>query len=131
MKPKKQGPKQTKTGKKGFIGAWRIMKMSGWDEDYCNMEVQAYIRIENFGNGDFQFGLVRGEVSGDFRKTVDGTIFDFTWDGSDECDEASGDGWMKIKEGGTAEGEIRIHNSDSSSFWAKKVSKNRIKRNKR
>lgn len=30
-----------------------------------------------------------------------------------------------------AEGEIRIHNGDSSSFWAKKVSKSRIRRDKR
>jgi hypothetical protein len=29
-----------------FIGTWHIYEMSEWDEDYFNMETQAYIEIE-------------------------------------------------------------------------------------
>ena len=103
-----------------FSGTWRIVKMSNWDEEYCNMEVQAFINIKKSGAGEFQFGLVSGSMSGEFIQRDGDKIFDFTWEGSDECDESSGDGWMKIKKDGTAEGEIRFHEGDKSMFWAKK-----------
>jgi len=112
--------KQTEIGKKDFIGIWRITKMSEWDNDYVNEEVKAFIRIEKSGMGEFHFGLVQGSMSGDFKKNIEGMIFDFTWEGSDECDSANGDGWMKINDDGKAEGEIRFHLGDTSKFWAKK-----------
>jgi hypothetical protein len=43
-----------------FTGTWHIYEMELWDEDYFNMEVQAYIRIDPNNLGDFQFGLVSG-----------------------------------------------------------------------
>jgi hypothetical protein len=107
-------------GKKDFIGRWRITQMSEWDNDYVNEEVQAFIKIEKSGNGEFQFGLVQGSMSGDFKKEHEGIIYDFTWDGNDECDSANGDGWMKILSDGTAEGEIRFHMGENSKFLAKK-----------
>src|SRR3989338_640193 len=106
--------------RKRFSGKWNITKMSEWDEEYCNMEVQAFIALDQRGNGEFQFGLVSGEVKGDFIKREGEDVFDFTWEGSDECNAASGDGWMKVANRGIAEGEIRFHDGDRSSFWAKK-----------
>ena len=41
-----------------FTGTWHIYEMGAWDEDYFNMEVQAYIRINPENLGVFQFGLV-------------------------------------------------------------------------
>ena len=110
-----------KITKNNFIGAWRITKMSDFDNDYVNEEVRAFIKIEKSGIGEFHFGLVQGSMSGDFEKENEDVIYDFTWDGSDECHEASGDGWMKINEDGTAEGEIRFHMGDKSKFWAKRA----------
>jgi hypothetical protein len=34
--------------------------MELWDEDYINMEVQAYIEVRSDNLGNFQFGLVSG-----------------------------------------------------------------------
>jgi hypothetical protein len=45
--------------------------MEMWDEDYFNMEVQAYVRIDSEGLGEFQFGLVSGEIDGEIVE--DGT----------------------------------------------------------
>jgi len=101
-----------------FVGLWRILKMSEWDKNYCDMEVKAYIKIARGGVGEFQFGLVYGDISGEFISKT--KRFDFSGKGNDECDEASGDGWMEIKEGGKAEGEIRFHAGDKSYFWAEK-----------
>ncbi|MGA1826569.1 MAG: hypothetical protein ACMUIP_18095 [bacterium] len=47
-----------------FIGTWHIYEMEQWDEDYFNMEVQAYIDISSNNRGNFQFGLVSGEIDG-------------------------------------------------------------------
>ena len=46
------------------IGTWHIYEMELWDEDYFNMEVQAYIKINSQGLGYFQFGLVSGKIDG-------------------------------------------------------------------
>jgi len=117
----KQKRKQTEMGKRGFIGTWHITKMSEWDNDYVNEEVKAFIKIEKSGSGEFHFGLVHGSMYGDFEKCDGNLIYDFTFEGSDECDPANGDGWMKINDDGAAEGEIRFHLGDTSKFWAKKA----------
>lgn len=52
-----------------YEGVWHIVEMDMWDEDYCNMEVQAFIRIGSNGIGDFQFDLVSGGIDGKVVKT--------------------------------------------------------------
>jgi len=42
------------------MGIWHIYEMEAWDEEYFNMEVQAYIEVRKEDIGDFQFGLVKG-----------------------------------------------------------------------
>ena len=99
-------------------GKWHIYKMEMWDEDYFNIEVQAYIETDEKGMGRFQFGLVSGYLDGE---TIDNDTLEFTWDGNDECDEAQGSGWIKLTDKNTLEGKIKFHLGDSSMFWAKRV----------
>ncbi len=103
-----------------FAGTWNIYEMELWDEDYFNMEVQAYIRINPKGGGEFQFGLVSGSIHGEIDEE-DGKKFEFTWEGNDECDSASGSGWIKLKGENTIKGRIKFHEGDSSKFWANKA----------
>ena len=109
--------------KNKFIGKWRITSMSGWDRKYCDMEVKAYLKIEKNLMGDFQFGLVFGQIDGRIVKRSDGECFDFTWDGNDECDPTSGSGWVKLKGENNVEGEIKLHLGDHSTFQAKRMKK--------
>jgi hypothetical protein len=104
-----------------FAGTWHIYEMELWDEDYFNMEVQAYIKIDSRGGGQFQFGLVSGGIHGEFDEEEDGNKFEFTWEGNDECDPASGSGWIKLKDEKTIKGRIKFHGGDSSKFWAEKA----------
>ena len=107
-----------------FLGTWHIYEMVLWDEDYFNMEVQAYIEIESNNRGDFQFGLVTGGLSGRVVDDVDlegKKRFEFTWSGNDECDPASGSGWVRVKSPNILEGEFRIHDGDDSTFLAKRA----------
>lgn len=105
----------------GFKGKWHIFEMEGWDEDYFNMEIQAYIEIKSDNLGIFQFGLVSGEIDGKVVNYPDGKRFEFTWEGNDECDPASGGGWIRLKDEDQLEGEFRIHMSDDSKFLARRV----------
>jgi uncharacterized protein YndB with AHSA1/START domain len=113
----------TEKGDKGmaFTGTWHIYEMETWDEDYFNMRVQAHIRIGSDNRGEFQFGLVSGEIDGKVVKHADGERLEFTWEGNDECDPASGSGWIRIREKDVLEGEIKIHNGDSSTFLARRA----------
>lgn len=104
-----------------FVGIWHIYEMEMWDEDYFNMEVQAYIEIKSNNMGDFQFGLVSGEIDG---KVFDYPVekrFEFTFEGYDECDPVSGSGWIKIREKDVIEGEFRFHLGDYSTFLARRA----------
>jgi hypothetical protein len=106
---------------KKYIGTWHITEMEMWDEDYFNMEVQAYIEIDLRGCGHFQFGLVSGQLDGEVSTIGSEEIFDFTWDGNDECDPASGAGWLKATSPDQLEGKITFHMGDSSILKAKRV----------
>ena len=104
-----------------FIGTWHIYEMEGWDEDYFNMEVQAYLRIDAKGLGDFQFGLVSGQIDGELEQCGDEERFVFTWEGNDENDPALGAGWVRMEGENSVEGKIKLHLGDSSLFWAKRA----------
>jgi hypothetical protein len=104
-----------------FTGTWYIYEMSSWDEEYFNMEVQAYIEIDEKGNGEFQFGLVFGSINGDIVKDGNANKLEFTWEGNEECDEDSGSGWLKLENENELKGKIKMHNGDSSTLLAKRA----------
>ncbi|MFM7425998.1 MAG: hypothetical protein ACKO7W_13575 [Elainella sp.] len=104
-----------------FAGTWHITEMENWDEDYFNMERQAYFEIDQRGWGEFQFGLVTGSIDGEVEQDGSGERFAFTWNGSDENDEASGSGWLKLKSKDRLEGRIKFHQGDSSLFLAERA----------
>jgi len=105
----------------GFAGRWHIFEMEVWDEDYFNMVTQAYIDIKSNSSGTFQFGLVEGGIDGKVVNYPDGKRFEFTWEGNDENDPASGSGWVRLKGEDLLEGEFRIHLSDDSTFLAQRA----------
>jgi hypothetical protein len=104
-----------------YEGVWHILEMDLWDEDYVNMEVQAYIHIGSNGIGDFQFGLVSGGLDGEVVKSGSLERFEFTWEGQDENDPAFGSGWLKLSGIDKAKGRIKFHLGDSSGFLAVRV----------
>ena len=47
-----------------FAGNWRITWMEEWAQDFVDLEVPGYIRIDAEKTGMFQFGLVSGTIDG-------------------------------------------------------------------
>ncbi len=108
-----------------FAGTWHITEMDEWDEGYINMEVQAHIKLDKEGGGEFQFGLVRGSIV-DGWMDEDGESYEFNWEGSDEMDEASGNCVLNLTDQDHIEGEFTFDNGDSSGFQAKRVKKTSV-----
>ena len=97
---------------KPFIGKWFIIEMEAWDQDYVNMEV----------SGHFQFGLVQGEMDCRMESKNGEDRIEFSWEGQEELDPASGRGWAEIENGELC-GRIFIHLGDDSAFRARKARK--------
>src|SRR5262245_46830642 len=106
--------------KSPYTGTWRIIEMEMWDSDYLDAEVPAYITIKPDGSGEFQFGYVSGGIFGEIDSDSGAERFEFTWEGSDEMDAASGSGWLRPAGGDRLEGKIRFHRGDSSGLVAER-----------
>lgn len=104
---------------KAFAGKWRIVEMEVWGQDYVDMEVQGYIRIGSDGTGQFQFGLVSGDIDGRAEQYDNTLRFEFSWSGQDENDLICGRGWA-VSENGDLKGRIYLHLADDSAFRATK-----------
>jgi hypothetical protein len=105
-----------------FVGRWDIVSMTEWDEDTINEEVQAYIEFEAKGGGHFQFIYVRGTIDYDEGTREGKPAVEFSWQGNDELDEASGRGWA-VFEDDELNGVIAFHEGDRSGFEAKRAGK--------
>jgi hypothetical protein len=114
---------------------WHITGMELWDDDYVNMERQAFVEIGPDNIGSFQFGLVRGGLDGyveaaegepsdhrrDPKQLASDRLSDrfmFTWEGFDELDEVSGSGYMRVTGADEAVGLIKFHGGDRSTFYS-------------
>lgn len=98
-----------------MIGKWRIVEMPDYTPDYPDMMEPAYILFDGNGGGEFAFGCVTGGINGG----SDTDIIHFTWEGSDEMDEACGDGWAGLQPDGSLKGEICCHGGDEATFIAR------------
>ena len=87
--------------------------MSAWDQEYVDMEIPGHITFESAEDGQFQFGLVQGQMDSRWQ----GQRVDFSWHGFDENDEMSGRGYAEI-EGSELHGHLYIHMGDDSAFRA-------------
>jgi len=104
----------TKISGHPLIGKWRITKMELWDAEFIDMLEPGYFQFDVDGGGQFVFGAVQGGLDCHYSQSD----VHFTWAGSDDMDEASGDGDAELEEDGTLKGEIRFHLGDESSFTA-------------
>jgi hypothetical protein len=96
-------------------GKWRIVKMPDYTSDFPDMVEKAYILFDGEGGGEFAFGCVTGAING----AGDSDAVEFDWNGNDEMDEASGDGWAELQPDGSIIGQICFQGGDEIDFTAK------------
>jgi hypothetical protein len=68
------------------------------------------------GDGELRFGAVEAALQCSYATTS----IDFTWHGSDEGDEVSGEGWAELDDDGSISGEISFDNGDETTFKAQR-----------
>jgi len=96
-------------------GKWRIIKMPDYTSDFPDLVEKAHILFDGKGSGEFAFGCITGALYG----AADLDAVEFDWNGNDEMDEASGDGWAEIQPDGSIIGQICFQGGDEIDFTAK------------
>lgn len=109
--------KATSAGKTNISGKWRITKMDLWDQEAIDLLGPAFIEFKG-ARGQFRFIAVDGSMDCRHGQRNGRPSVDFTWDGNDECDPASGRGWLHLQEDGSLTGHIYFHQGDDSAFKA-------------
>jgi len=107
----------SKTGP--FVGTWRIVEMELWDQEAFDLVGPAHFTFDKDGGGSFRFIAVEGDMDCRFTEKDGKPRADFTWEGQDECDPASGRGWA-VLDGDAITGRIFFHGGDDSAFKAKR-----------
>jgi hypothetical protein len=99
-------------------GGWRIVEMDLWDAEAIDLLGPAHIRFGKDRTGHFRFIAVEGWMDCHSGQRDGRPYVEFTWEGNDECDPASGRGWAALSEDGSLRGHIWFHLGDDSGFRA-------------
>jgi hypothetical protein len=102
----------------GVTGAWRIVEMDLWDAEAIDLLGPGFIKFGGDRSGRFRFIAVEGWMDCHGGQRDGRPCVEFTWEGSDECDPASGRGWAALEEDGSLRGHIYFHLGDDSGFRA-------------
>ncbi|EAQ33601.1 hypothetical protein NB311A_00070 [Nitrobacter sp. Nb-311A] len=92
-------------------GKWRVVQTPDYDMAGPN----SYILFAK-DDGEFALDCLTGSIHG----RCEGDAVEFTWDGSDEMEPATGHGWAEVRADGSLEGEISLEGGDHISFIARR-----------
>jgi hypothetical protein len=109
--------KATSATRINLSGKGRITEMDLWDREAIELLGPAFIEFKGEG-GRFGFIAVEGWMDCWHGQRNNRPSIDFTWDGNDEGDPASGRGWVILRRDGSLTGHIYFHHGDDSGFKA-------------
>lgn len=109
-----------------IAGTWRLSEMELWDQEAMDLIGPAFIEFGQGGTGRFRFIAVEGWMDCRPGHRDGQACVEFTWEGQDEGDPASGRGWAAVQKDGTLSGHIFIHRADDSAFSAIRTSSDAI-----
>jgi hypothetical protein len=92
--------------------------MDKWDREAIELVGPAYIEFTPDGTGTFRFIAVQGYLDGKAFTRKGRPAIEFSWDGDDDGDRASGRGSAQVEPEGSLIGHIDIHLGDDSGFRA-------------
>lgn len=104
-----------------LIGRWRIDWMEVWGRDALDLLGPAFIEFDDDVLGEFRFIAVNGHMHCDYCERNGKPGVEFSWEGNDERDAASGRGWAVLEPDGILKGRIYIHLGDHSAFTATRM----------
>jgi len=92
-------------------GKWRVVETPEHDMAGPSSYIQS-----TETSGEFALDCLTGSIHG----RCEGDAVEFTWDGNDEMEPASGHGWVEILDDQTLEGEICLEGGDDIPFIARR-----------
>jgi len=101
-----------------LAGKWRITQMDLWGQEAIDLVGPAFIEFGHGRSGSFRFIAVDGWMDCRHQERNGRPYVEFTWDGDDDCDPATGRGWVKLEKDGSLSGHIYFHHGDDSGFKA-------------
>jgi hypothetical protein len=101
---------------KAFAGRWRIVGMDVWDNDFLDLVEEAHITFRGVASGEIAFGALSGDLDVRYGSRDGSAIAEFSWQGQNENDEASGRGWAILHPDTGLVGHFHIHKGDDSAF---------------
>jgi hypothetical protein len=107
----------TSAAQTNISGKWRITEIDLWDQEAIDLLGAAFIEFKGKGS-QFRFIAVDGWMDCRHGQRNGRPSVDFTWDGNDECDPASGRGRASLQKDGSLTGHIYFHRGDASGFTA-------------
>ena len=101
---------------KAFAGRWRIVETDVWDNEFLDLVEQAHITFSGSGDGEIVFGALTADLDVRYGSRDGSACAEFSWQGSDDGEEACGRGWATFGTAGRLVGHIYIHKGDDSGF---------------
>ena len=77
---------------KAFAGRWRIVEMDVWDKDFLDLVDTAHLTFKGAADGEIAFGALKGFLDVRYGTRDGSASAEFSWEGNDENDPASGRG---------------------------------------
>lgn len=99
-----------------FQGRWRIVEMDNWSNDYLDLMETAHITFTDASDGEIAFGALIGWLDVRYGMRDGQPCAEFSWQGQDNTDSASGRGWLTMDEQGRILGRLFIHCGEESSL---------------
>ncbi len=75
---------------KAFRGRWRIAEVDAWNDEDLDLIEPAHITFVGDHDGSFAFGAVKGGIDVRCGARDGGACAEFSWEGKDDADDASG-----------------------------------------
>ena len=103
---------------RAFAGRWRITEMDQWDE--IDLLGSAHITLSGKDGGELVFIAVEADLDVRYGSRHGAACAEFSWQGFDDGNPASGRGWAALGTAGRLVGHIFIHKGDNSGFVAER-----------
>ncbi len=103
------------------VGRWRIVHMELWDQDAVDLVAPGFIEFQPDATGSFGFIAVQGGLDWREAPREGRPAAEFSWEGFDEGDPASGRGWATLEPDGSLRGHLFFHLGDHSGFHATRL----------
>jgi hypothetical protein len=99
-----------------LIGRWCIVEADLWDRACLDLDGPATITIGAGNHGEIAFGAMQATLDLGYSPSM---VF-FTWVGSDEMDEVTGDGHAELLDDDSIEITFAYNNGDEAILKAKR-----------